>query len=72
MKLIVLAFALLLAACKTVTTSHGLSDPSDPAAPVAPVSYRSALDAYVSQRPVAPADWRQRNERVTPQPRGGQ
>jgi hypothetical protein len=27
------------------------------------------LGGYVSQRPVEPAPWRERNERVAPQPR---
>jgi hypothetical protein len=63
---------LLLAACKPATATYGHSDPSDPASPVSPVTYRSSLGSYASQRPVSPADWRQQNERVAPQPRGAQ
>lgn len=72
MKFLAAALALLLAACKPATTSHVFPDPSDPSVPVAPATYRSSLGSYVSQRPVAPADWRSQNERVTPQPRGSQ
>jgi hypothetical protein len=48
------------------------ADPSDPAIRVPPVSYRPVLSGYVSQRPVAPAPWRQQNERVAPAPKSGQ
>ncbi len=42
------------------------ADPSDPNAPVRAVRYTPVLAGYVSQRPVAPKPWRERNERVTP------
>jgi hypothetical protein len=69
MKFLVAALALLLAACKPVTPFDPGTDPADPGVRVAPVAYRSTLGSYVSQRPVDPADWRQQNERVAPQPR---
>jgi hypothetical protein len=41
-------------------------DPSDPAVRVPPAAYRPAVGGYTSQRPVAPAPWREQNERVAP------
>ncbi|NWG25260.1 MAG: hypothetical protein HXY30_12760 [Pseudorhodoplanes sp.] len=69
MKFLVAALALLLAACKPLTSLDPGADPAEPDARVAPVAYRSTLGSYVSQRPVDPADWRQQNERIAPQPR---
>lgn len=46
-------------------------DPADPAAPVRAISYRSTIAPYTSLRPATPAPWRERNEQVAPQPRGG-
>lgn len=48
------------------------AEASDLGVRVPPVSYRPVLSGYVSQRPVAPAAWRQQNERVAPQPKSDQ
>jgi hypothetical protein len=60
-------FGALTAAC-AATPERLLAgaDPSDAAARVAPTGYRPVLGGYVSQRPVAPASWREQNERVAP------
>jgi hypothetical protein len=71
MKLLVIALALLIAACKPVSTPFAGGDPSDPAAPVPPARYQSSLGAYERQRPVEPAPWREQNLRVAPQPGRG-
>lgn len=39
---------------------------SDPGVRVPPAGYRSVLGNYSSQRPVEPAPWRERNDRVAP------
>lgn len=63
----VAALGLLTAACAaTPERLQAGADPSDPAARVAPAAYRPALSGYVSQRPVGPAPWRERNEQVAP------
>lgn len=59
-----------LAACTTVPPPIAGADPADPNARVRPFGYRSTLGPYSSQRPVAPSDWREQNERVAP--RSGQ
>ena len=41
---------------------------SDPNVRVPPVAYRPVLGTYSSQRPVEPAPWRERNDRVAPAP----
>lgn len=46
-------------------------DPSDPHTPVRVVAYRSTIAPYRMQRPVEPGDWREINERITPQPQPG-
>lgn len=66
MKIIALAVALLVAACKPASLPVAGSDPADPSVPVPPARYQAALGAYVSQRPVAPASWREQNEQVAP------
>lgn len=66
MKFIVIALALLVAACKPRTFPLAGADPADPAVPVPPVRYQSALGAYEPQRPVAPKPWRQQNDSVAP------
>ena len=62
----VLGSAAVLAACTATGAPVVGADPSDPNAGVSPVRYRSTLGSYSSQRPVAPSDWRQQNERVAP------
>ena len=41
-------------------------DPADPQVRVPATAYRPVLGGYSSQRPVEPAPWRERNERVAP------
>jgi uncharacterized lipoprotein YajG len=63
----VLAALALLAGCAGAPNSPFVgADPSDPAASVATVGYRSTIAPYRSQRPVAPASWREQNRRVAP------
>jgi hypothetical protein len=69
MKFIVIAFTLLMAACKPLSTPFAGGDPSDPSVPVPPARYQSSLGAYERQRPVTPLPWREQNERITPQPK---
>ena len=69
---VLLASALAFAGCATPPQLLGGFDPSNPRALVPPVSYRSTTPSYVSQRPVAPAPWRQQNDRVAPQPKSDQ
>lgn len=68
MRVLFIGVTLLVAACKPQTYPIAGADPADPQAPVPPVRYQSALGTYVSQRPVAPSNWREQNERVTPKP----
>lgn len=42
------------------------ADPSDPAARVSSTSYQPVLGGYDSLRPVAPASWREQNNRAAP------
>lgn len=65
----VLACALALAACSAAPPRLAGPDPADPSAAVPPVRSGAALAGYVPHRPVAPASWRERNERVVPKPR---
>jgi hypothetical protein len=67
--LAVVAAAILLAGCSLAAAPVVGPDPADPNARVRPVSYRSTLGSYKSQRPVAPSDWREQNERVAPRSR---
>ena len=61
---------LVMQACSASTASPWRgSDPSDASVRVAPAGYRSAMGAYVSQRPVEPRPWLEQNERVAPQPK---
>lgn len=69
MKTIVIAIALLLAACKPVSAPYAGADPADPSVAVPPARYQSTLGGYLRQRPVEPAPWREQNERVAPQPK---
>lgn len=45
------------------------ADAANPDARVLPTAYRPVLGTYSSQRPVEPAPWRERNERVAPAPK---
>lgn len=45
------------------------ANPSDPDVRVPATAYRSVLGNYSSQRPVEPAPWRERNDRVAPAPK---
>jgi hypothetical protein len=67
MRVLIIGLGLLLAACKPQTYPIAGADPADPQVPVPPVRYQSALGSYVSQRPVAPSNWREQNQRVAPQ-----
>jgi hypothetical protein len=42
------------------------ADPSDPAVRVSSTGYRPVLGGYDSLRPVAPASWREQNNRAAP------
>jgi len=64
------AFCLLLTSCSaTPERLLASASPDDPAIAVPATSYRSVLAGYASQRPVAPAPWREQNERVAPNPK---
>lgn len=69
---VLLASAFAVAGCATPPPPLSGSDPSNPRALVPRVNYRSTTTSYVSQRPVAPAPWRQQNDRVAPQPKSDQ
>jgi hypothetical protein len=64
----------LLALCVAAWAGQGCidppglagSDPSDPAARAPAAPYRSVTSGYQSRRPVEPAPWRERNDRVAP------
>jgi hypothetical protein len=65
--LVLPGLSLLLAACAAAPPPPiAGSDPADPAVRVRPVSYASAL-AKSASRPVEAQDWRNQNQRVTPQ-----
>ena len=70
----VLLFGALTAVAGCAAPSPPLAgpDPSDPSVRVSPAGYRSTLAPYRSQRPVEPGDWKDINERITPQPKPGQ
>lgn len=58
---------LLAAACSTPPDRFAADlSPANPDAPAPALSYRAVLGGYVSQRPVAPAPWREQNDRVAP------
>jgi hypothetical protein len=68
------AVALLIQGCAPIPPRpfQG-ANAADPAARVRAMTYRPVLGTYTSQRPVDPASWRERNERVAPAPKlGGQ
>jgi hypothetical protein len=61
-------FAAAATGCWTVPPPAPVAgpDPADPKARAAGVTYRSSIEPYVSQRPVGPSPWRERNEQVAP------
>jgi hypothetical protein len=63
---------ILATSSATATTRLAGADPADPAARTARVGYRSTIAPYTPLRPAVPAPWRERNERVAPQPKSGQ
>ena len=67
----VLAFAVAAAGCTPATTQLAGADPAAPTARAAGIDYRSTIAPYNSLRPSTPAPWRERNERVAPQPKTG-
>lgn len=70
---ILLSLALLaLAGCATRSQVSAGPDPSDPGARTSRADYSSTLGRYTSQRPVAPAAWKQQNEQVAPAPKPGE
>lgn len=69
--LAVAGFAALISGCAEAPSSpFGGPSPSDASAAVPRVGYRSTIGPYLRQRPVAPASWREQNERVAPAPKG--
>ena len=63
----IVLLCLPFAACMSVPERPATGpDPSDPKVRVPAAAYRPILGGYTSQRPVEPAPWRERNERVTP------
>lgn len=67
--IISLVLVLLAAACTKPPLPLAGIDPADPGAPTPPVRYQSTLGFYEGARPVDPAPWRERNERVAPKPK---
>jgi hypothetical protein len=62
----IVTLGLLGTVCAVTTRPIAGADPSDPDVRVPAVAYRSVVGGYVSRRPVAPAPWREQNERITP------
>jgi hypothetical protein len=58
-----------LAGCVPETARLAGTDPADPLAHAARTGYRSTIAPYTSQRPSAPAPWRERNDNVAPSSR---
>jgi len=67
MKFIALALVLSCAACALPPPPRAGANPSDSKARTSAVGYRSTIAPYASQRPVEPAPWQERNERVAPE-----
>jgi hypothetical protein len=61
--------ALFAAGCSSAPPPVAGLDAASPTTRVAPVQYQSTIAPYLSQRPVAPASWREQNERVAPAPK---
>ena len=68
---VVIAATVAAAGCTPATTRLAGADPADPSARVAGVGYRPTVAPYTSLRPSTPAPWRERNEKVAPQPGNG-
>ena len=68
MKIVFALFLALLTAACAASNAQPLAglNPADPEVPVLPVRAANTLGSYISQRPVDPAPWRERNERVAP------
>ncbi len=67
---ILAAVALLTQGCAlTPPRPFQGADASNPHARISPTAYRPVLGDYSSQRPVEPAPWRERNDRVAPAPK---
>jgi hypothetical protein len=69
---LLLGALIAVAGCAAPLQPSAGPDPSDPSVRVPPAGYRSTLGAYRSQRPVEPGDWKDINERITPQPKPGE
>lgn len=68
-----IAAALLVQGCAAIPPRPSADvAASDPGVRVPSAGYRPVLSGYVSQRPVAPAAWRQQNEQVAPRPKSDQ
>ena len=69
-------FALAIGVAATIPAASSAfatgTDPADPSARTAHTGYRSTIAPYTPLRPAVPAPWRERNERVAPQPKSGQ
>jgi hypothetical protein len=66
----IVAMGLSLAACLAMPSERlAAAEPSNPKERVPAARYRPVLGGYMSQRPVEPAPWRERNESVAPKPR---
>ena len=57
----------LVSGCAAPVPTASLAAAADPRVPVPPARYSSVTAPYTPQRPVDPAPWRERNERVAPQ-----
>ena len=67
-----IATALLMQGCAPIQQQPFKgANAADPAVRVPATAYRPVLGTYTSQRPVDPASWRERNERVAPTPKSG-
>lgn len=69
---VLLASGFAVVGCASPPQPLNGPDPSNPRALVSRVDYRATTASYVSQRPVAPAPWRQQNDRAAPQPKSDQ
>ena len=65
--LIVASLAALTAGGCAAAPPASVLAAADPGSPVPTVRYSSVTAPYKSQRPVEPAPWRERNERIAPQ-----
>lgn len=64
------AVALLTQGCAPIPSQPFVgAEASNPDVRVPPAPYRPVLGTYSRQRPVEPAPWRERNDRVAPTPK---